>query len=105
MEELNDAQKGRLSNEAYEGGQVRDMCKHPGWNVIKKKIDEKITMARNEWLNAKTSLEAEEIRIKTKHYSDIYDVIKSTIMKGDNATLILHQILQSNTPAQADKEN
>lgn len=104
---MEESRTSRLSQEAFEGAQVREMCKHPGWKIFQKAIDDKITMAKNEWLHAKSKEEAEEIRIKTKHYSEVYDIIKSMIMKGDNARLMLNQILETqNTPSQSeDKEN
>lgn len=101
---MDDAAIARLSQEMYDAAQLRDMCRHAGFQIFKKALEEKITLAKNEWLNARSKEEAEEIRIKTKIYSEVFDLIKSKIVKGDGANLTL-QNLGVITPATADKEN
>jgi hypothetical protein len=70
----------------HEAAVVREFVKHPGFSILKREVEQKISDSRYAWLQADKD-KAEEIRIQAKAWGDIFDLLKRIILKGDAAGL------------------
>jgi len=81
-----------LRGSVQQGQIMEDFYRHPGMSILKRELENKISDAKHQWLNAKSALEAEEIRIKTKPYQEVYDLISHKILQGRAAQESLRKI-------------
>lgn len=83
----------RLEQKVYESGVMRELYNHPGFKILKEAIEAKITDAKHDWLKADKE-KAEEIRLKTRAYQDVYDLITGKILQGEVAKQTLKNIAE-----------
>lgn len=79
---MDDRQVEALKGSVQQGLLMEEFVRHPGYQILKRFIEEKISDSRKDWLNAKSSIEAEEIRIKTKPWNEIYNFLTTKILQG-----------------------
>jgi hypothetical protein len=95
MEDLTAAQLAKLELAANEAAVMRGFVQHPGYKLLVREIEKKIADKKNEWLNAKTSDEAEAIRLGNKAWGEILHFATALIIKGDLANRALPQKQES----------
>lgn len=71
---------------------IRDFCNHPGFQILKKKIEDKIEDSKHKWLAAKTSQEAEALRLQTQPWNEIYTMLITDILQGDAASVVIDNL-------------
>ena len=81
-----------LKGSVQQGVILEDFCRHAGFQILKRELERKIQDSKNEWLKAKSSQEAEEIRIKTKPYQEVYDLLTHKILQGRVAQQALEKL-------------
>lgn len=77
------------------GADVTEWCKHPGFKVLEKYIEEKISDAKHEWLSADNREKAEETRLKTKPYQEILQVLRKLRNEGAVASFNLRKMSEN----------
>jgi hypothetical protein len=70
---------------------IKEFVRHPGFKILEAEISTKIQDCKNLWLNADTKDKAEEIRLQTKPWQDILNMLKKLILQGEASK----QLLQS----------
>lgn len=90
MEELNEAQIGRLSNAVNKGQIIRSFCQHPGFKIYKQVLEDKIADKKNTWLNGSDE-DAKVARIRAQGIQEAMDELKKFMLQGDQAANILDQ--------------
>jgi hypothetical protein len=64
---------------------MKEFVQHPGYQILVREIQAKVTDAKSKWLEAPTADEAEKIRLAAKPWGDVLNLIKSIIVRGINA--------------------
>ena len=77
------------------GADVTEWCKHPGFKVLEKYIEEKISDAKQEWLMADNREKAEETRLKTKPYQEILLFLRKLRNEGAVASFNLRKMAEN----------
>lgn len=95
MEDLSAAQIAKLELAANEASVMRAFVQHPGYKILVREIEAKIKDAKNEWLNASTTQEAEVIRMSSKAWGDVLKFATALMIKGDIANKHLPQKQES----------
>lgn len=95
---MSDEPNSRLVDKATQAAQYRDLCQQPAFKDLLSEIEDRITDKHHRWLSAKTKEDAEEIRIKTKSFQDLLDLIKKKILQGDHAKQTLRRMSDQSTP-------
>jgi hypothetical protein len=70
---------------------IKEFVRHPGFKILETEINTKIQDGKNLWLSADTKDKAEEIRLQTKPWQDILNLLKKLILQGEAS----RQLLQS----------
>lgn len=86
MEEIT---KAHLNHKVQEASLLRDWCRHEGFKIWKKDLEDKIEDLKNEWLKADDEV-GKKIKLRAQVYNEVLDSIKKKILEGDNAALMLH---------------
>jgi hypothetical protein len=86
-----EARSNRLATIEQEGAIMRDFCRHAGYSILKRMVQEKIDDKRNAWLKATNKDEAEALRLQTQPWNEVMELISKTILKGDSANLARRQ--------------
>jgi len=88
---------------ASTGKEVREMCKSPGFKILKERLEARMADQRNVWLKADSAEAAEIIRLKATVYKEVFDIIARVIKEGDNANILLEKHKQIYTKNPDDK--
>lgn len=80
---------------AQVGADITEFCKHPGFTVLEKFVEAKITDAKNEWLLADNREKAEETRLKTKPYQEILLFLRKLRNEGAVASFNLRKMSEN----------
>lgn len=99
MTDLTEQQVERLKIVAIEGSQVRDLCKHPGFKIYLKSLEDIISDKKNTWLRG-TEEEARNARFEAKGIQRAIDELKKFIVSGDNANNVLQDNSDLKLPQQ-----
>lgn len=91
--------KGSLERDAKIGSEVRDLCKHPGYEHLKAELNKKLEIIQKKWFDASPE-EGEKMKYQAKAYNDIFDVLKTLMIKGD---LARKKLQDSDTAPDEDK--
>ena len=89
MKELSAENRVALQKLITDSQDLRKMLKERGWEVLKSKIEARITDKHKVWLKAKSSEAAEILRHKTSGYEGIFDIKNKILLEGQNAQQIL----------------
>ena len=81
----------KLKSKVERANVLKEFCNHPGYKILKEKIEEKISDSKHSWLKAKDKEHAEAIRLKAGAYQDVYDIIASLILEGMQASQIINK--------------
>ena len=81
-----------LKGSVQQGLILEDFVRHAGFAVFKREIEQKINDSKQEWLKAKTTQEAENIRIKTQPWKEVFDLLTHKILQGRVAQQKLDQL-------------
>jgi hypothetical protein len=87
--ELDNEQVEKLHQIVERGDIVDSFVKHDGFKILKSWLDNKITDSRNEWLKVGTKDLAEEVRLKSKTYLEVFSFLNSLVIKANEAKKIL----------------
>ena len=87
-------QKEALAGQAQLASLYRVMCQTAGFQDLKKELENRIADLKNKWLTADDA-EAQKIKIRGQVYNEVFDIIKSKILKGDMAGKSLDQIRET----------
>jgi hypothetical protein len=79
----------RMLATVREGDVMRDFAKHPGFKILERFVQSKVTDGKNEWLKAKTPEESWAMLLQNKPWQEIYDFIFHKIAKGDATSMTL----------------
>lgn len=82
---------------AIEGGQIKDLCKHPGFKLYLKTLEDIILDKKNAWLRGSEE-EARNARFEAKGVQRALDELKKFILSGNNANIILQNNSDLNNP-------
>jgi len=72
----------------HEAALLQEMCKHPGFQILQRLINEKIQDNKNLWLRADTQEKCWEIKLRTQPWQEIFDMIFKKIALGHAADLL-----------------
>ena len=86
----------RLQATVQEGEIIKDFCRHPGFKILERFIESKISDDRKEWLRASSKDEAELVRIKCSVWVNLLDEVKKFILSGNNAKRLIEEHNQDN---------
>lgn len=65
---------------------IREFINHPGMQLLTERVNKKIDLKRSEWLNAKTTEEAEVIRQEGRVYGALMGLLNEFILRGAQAS-------------------
>jgi len=71
------------------------MAQTPGFSWLKNELSNRLSDLRNEWIKASDS-DAAKIKARAAAYNEIFDVIKATIMVGDQAAATIRRYEEEN---------
>jgi hypothetical protein len=77
--------RAQLESAQVDAAVMREFVNHPGYQILVREIQAKVTDAKSRWLEAPTADEAEKIRLAAKPWGDVLNLIKSIIVRGMNA--------------------
>lgn len=77
-----------LKKTAVEGSQIRDLCKHPGFKIYLKTLEDIILDKKNAWLKGSEE-DAKNARLEARGVQRALDELKKFMLSGDNANIIL----------------
>lgn len=73
---------------AIEGSQIKDLCKHPGFKIYLKTLEDIILDKKNTWLRGSEE-DAKNARFEAKGVQRALDELKKFILSGNNANAII----------------
>jgi len=97
MYNLPDKTVEKLKTTAFEGDQIRDFCKHPGFKLYAQSLEDIISDKKNLWLRGSEE-EARNARFEAKGIQRALDELKKFMLSGDNAKNILQTNSDLNNP-------
>lgn len=68
-----------------EAATIREFNAHPGMKLLVAKLDKRIDLRRNEWLNASNGEEAEAIRQNARVYAALMSLLNEFLLRGQQA--------------------
>lgn len=84
-----------LEKTANEGELLRDLMRHPGYELLKKRMESKIEMCRKSWLDPKkTQEELMSIRQEAFAYQEVVNFLTVKILQSQMAKEFLAQEVQ-----------
>lgn len=83
--------QGKLVEKVQRANTIRDFINHPGFQILKEQVEERISDSRHSWLKAKDKEQAESIRLKAGAYQDIYDLLAKILKEGMQASDIINK--------------
>lgn len=86
-----------LKKTAVEGSQIRDLCKHPGFKIYLKALEDIILDKKNTWLRGSEE-DAKNARLEAKGIQRALDELKKFIISGDNAQNIINDTSNFSNP-------
>lgn len=89
----------RLRRDVTDADYVKDLLKHPGMILLRKKAAERLARARRDWYKASTPAEAEYIRQEARNLDAFFNIVKHVILTGENARKILSGLPPSDVKA------
>jgi len=90
MDELNEQQINRLSQDVNNGHIIRAFCQHPGFKLYKAELDAILEDKKNAWLKGDDE-EARKERIRAQGVQRAVEVLKQFMVLGDNASRMLNE--------------
>lgn len=93
MGEFTPEQKEGLKVTVDNGDMIRSLVKHPGFELYRKALEEKIADSKNKWLSG-TDEEAKQARYRAQGLMEAINELKKFILSGDQARRILVQEAQ-----------
>lgn len=98
MNELNDDQISRLSQDVNNGQIIRAFCQHPGFKLYHDALQTIIEDKKQSWLKG-TDEDAKLERLRAQGVQKALDILKQFILLGQNSA----RILNNDVPEIADK--
>jgi hypothetical protein len=86
-----------LKKTAIEGSQIRDLCKHSGFKIYLKALEDIILDKKNTWLRGSEE-DAKNARLEAKSIQRALDELKKFIVSGDNAQNIINDTSNFSNP-------
>ena len=85
----------RIEKTANEGDLLRDLMRHPGYELLKQRMMGKIEMCRKSWLDLKkTPDELIRIRQEAFAYQEVYNYLTTKILQSQLAKEFLANEVQ-----------
>lgn len=103
MSEVTPEVKERLKVTVDEGDMIRSFCKHPGFALYKKAIEDKLADSKNKWLTGSKE-DAEVARYRAQGLMEAFNELKKFILSGDNARQILVKEAQASVLTEPQAE-
>ncbi len=98
-DELNDARNARLVAKAERGSVVRDFCRHAGFALYKKELEDIVTDKKQKWLQGNDE-EAKIFRYQAQGVDLALGILKRMILDGDLATSQLREAVETDSEPQ-----
>ncbi len=93
--ELSPEQVENIKAVGGEGSAIRAMCQTEGFKILRRDFEAKIEAAKSQWLDDKVpAAELERLKTKARMWNEILLVLKSYMLRGDNAHRIIHGDLE-----------
>jgi hypothetical protein len=74
-----------------QAAQIRDLCEHPGFKLLRKSLEDKLASYHKQWLAASDE-EASKMRYRTQGFNVVLDEVKSFLLAGE----VSRRTLQNN---------
>lgn len=81
---------------------IQDFIKHPGMGLLVAKLNQKLDMKRQAWLNATTPEEAELIRQNGRAYAALMGTLNEFLAHGTQAEKLVAQRANTNDDIHSD---